>query len=64
MLKKIPEVAERLRVTPARLYALVRAGVLPRGVAVRIGRQVRINPKRLEAWLNEGGRGLSDGAEG
>ena len=54
----VPEAADLLRVSPARAYELVRTGVLPPGVGVRLGRQVRIDREKLESWLAEGGRGL------
>lgn len=49
------EVAEILAVTPARVYELVRQDVLPH---VRLGRQVRIDPDRLEEWIAAGGQAL------
>lgn len=58
MLYTVPEAAQVLRVTPARLYALIRARVLPAGVAVRLARQVRIRSEALDEWMRQGGRGL------
>lgn len=52
------EAAEILAVTPARVYELVRQDVLPH---VRLGRQVRIDPDRLEAWIAAGGQALPGG---
>lgn len=57
-LLRVPEVADRLGVTPSRLYDLVRTGALP---VVRIGRQLRVHPKQLEEWLAGGGVGLRGG---
>lgn len=51
----IPEAADLLAVSPARAYELARLGDLP---CVRIGRQVRIDPVRLRAWILRGGVGL------
>ena len=48
----IPQVAEVLGVSLARAYDLARRGWLP---AVRIGRQVRVDPEALAAWIREGG---------
>ena len=48
----IPEVARALNVSSARVYELVRRGLIP---AVRIGRQRRIHPDQFERWLSEGG---------
>ena len=52
------EVAEILAVTPARVYELVRRGMLPH---VRVGRQVRIDPAALDAWIAAGGQALPGG---
>lgn len=52
------EAAEILAVTPARVYELVRQDVLPH---VRLGRQVRIDPDRLEEWIAAGGQALPGG---
>ena len=49
----IPEVAEVLRVPPARAYELARAGLIP---AVRIGRQVRVDRDALQEWVDAGGQ--------
>ena len=49
----VKEVAEILRVPPARVYALVRQGQLP---AVLLGeRQVRIVEETLLEWIRSGG---------
>ncbi len=54
-LLRIDDVAELLDVSRARAYELVRAGLLP---VVRLGRQIRVDPAKLEAWLDAGGVGL------
>ena len=54
-LLRIDDVAELLDVSRARAYDLVREGLLP---VVRLGRQVRVDPNKLEAWLDAGGIGL------
>lgn len=59
-LLRMEEVAAYLDVTLARAYELVRQGVVP---AVRMGRQVRVDPERLEQWVAQGGRALEDEAE-
>ena len=41
-----------MNVTKQRAYALVREGKVP---AIRIGKQVRVDPDRIEEWLAEGG---------
>ncbi len=60
-LLRMDEVAAYLDVTLARAYELVRQGVVP---AVRIGRQIRVDPARLEQWVAQGGRALEDEADG
>lgn len=52
-----PEVAEILNVSVPRVYELIRAGVLP---SVRLGRQVRVDRRKLQAFLDDGGRCLPD----
>lgn len=41
-----------LRVTPHRIYQMARQGVLP---AIRVGRCLRIDEAKLQAWLDRGG---------
>jgi excisionase family DNA binding protein len=57
-LLKIRDVAERLDVTTQRAYELARIGVLP---AVKIGRQVRVAPAALDAFIESGGATLPGG---
>lgn len=47
--------AEKLNISRARVYDLVRKNVLPH---VKLGKQIKFDPLRLEAFINEGGRGL------
>ncbi len=47
-----PQVAARLRVPLHRAYELIREHRIP---AVRIGRQVRVDPDALELWIKSGG---------
>lgn len=42
-------------------YTIIREGILPRGVFVRLGRRVAINPAALEAWIAAGGQALPGG---
>ena len=51
----VPEVADALQVPLARVYQLVRHGLLP---GVYVGRQVRVDPGSLEEWVAQGGRQL------
>jgi putative molybdopterin biosynthesis protein len=52
------EVAQLLRVRTARVYELIRRGLLP---SVRIGRQVRVPLADLSRWIEAGGT-TDDGA--
>lgn len=55
-------VAARLSISKQRVYELARSGILP---VVRIGRQLRVDPRKLEEWIRQGGVGLSEsGREG
>lgn len=47
--------------TPQRVYTAVREGVLPIGVAVRLGRKILINEEKYQAWINAGGSALPGG---
>ena len=49
-------VARRLSVPRARVYELAKAGILP---VVRIGRQLRVEPTELNAWIRRGGTVLA-----
>ena len=53
--------AERLAVTLNRFYELVRQGIVPPGVVVRLGRQLRVHPERLEEFIARGGQALPGG---
>ena len=57
-LLRIEVVAEMLGVSRARCYELARKGLLP---AIRLGRQLRVDPVRLDAWLAAGGSPLPGG---
>ena len=49
------EAGERLGETAWRVRELVREGVIPPGVAVRIAKRVKLDPDRLEDWISGGG---------
>jgi excisionase family DNA binding protein len=53
--------AEILGVTQARFYELVRTQILPPGVIIRLGRQIRVDEDALEAWIRSGGQTLAGG---
>ncbi len=57
----VEETAEILQVSVQRVYEMVRTRVLPPGVAIRLGRQVRIDADALVEWLRNGGQSLSGG---
>jgi excisionase family DNA binding protein len=48
----IPHVAQRLGVSPQRAYELARLRLIP---TVRLGRQLRVDPGRLEEFIQGGG---------
>jgi predicted DNA-binding transcriptional regulator AlpA len=52
----IAKVASLLDISRHRAYTLARKGILP-GV-VRLGRQVRVDPDRLTAFIDSGGKPL------
>ena len=54
----LAETAERLSVTYARAAEMARQGLLP---VVRLGRQVRVCPRRLASWIANGGEPLPGG---
>lgn len=53
------EVCAKLRISPRTLYRLVGSHALP---SVRVGRQLRIDERMLDLWLETGARPLDDGA--
>lgn len=57
-LLSVEEVAPILGVSVARAYELCRTKMLPH---VRLGRQIRINPDRLNAFIENGGKCLAGG---
>lgn len=50
------DVAGMLRLAEARVYELVRRGMVP---AIRVGRQVRIPKRAFDEWLASGGSPLA-----
>ncbi len=45
----IPEVARFLKISKSKVYGLVQQGLIPH---VRIGKNVRIKDRDLQAWLD------------
>jgi len=56
MLLDVAQVAERLGVTPKRVYYYVARGFLP---TVRIGRQIKFSSDQIERWIEAGGTPLA-----
>jgi excisionase family DNA binding protein len=54
----IMEVCDRLAISYPRAAQLAREGILP---VVKLGRQTRIDPKRLEEFIQTGGKALPGG---
>jgi hypothetical protein len=40
---------------------MARCGILPAGVVVKLGRHWRVNPERLEEFIDNGGQALPGG---
>ena len=53
--------AQILGVSEGRLYEMVRTGLLPVGVVVRLGRQIRLDEDALVEWIKAGGQALPGG---
>jgi excisionase family DNA binding protein len=53
------EVAERLALTESGVYEMARQNRI--GGIVRVGRRVRFDPDKLEAWIEAGGQALPGG---
>ena len=59
----VKEAANVSRLRQERLYELIRVGVIPRGVVIRFGRQIRINGERWRDWMEAGGQAQPAGAD-
>jgi excisionase family DNA binding protein len=57
-LRTAEEIAPILRVKPERVYEMARLGILPKGVVIKLGRQVRFDEERLREWMQNGGKGI------
>ena len=53
--------ADMMDVSEQRAYEMVRVGIIPPGVAVRLGRQVRFAEDELRQWIAAGGQALPGG---
>jgi excisionase family DNA binding protein len=56
----VPAAAAILSIPVQRVYAMIRSGVLPPGVAVHFGRVVRIDLAALRAFIANGGATLDE----
>ena len=54
----VKPIAELLDVKPARVYELAQRDILPH---IKLGRQVRFDMAKVEAWLEAGGQALPGG---
>ena len=53
--------AQELAVSDKRAYEMCRTGILPPGVAIKMGRQWRVDMRALRQWIADGGQGLPGG---
>jgi excisionase family DNA binding protein len=60
-LEEISYAAQRLNKSVQQIYAMVREGILPSGVVVKLGRSIRIDPDALEEFIKSGGKPLEGG---
>ncbi len=60
-LTRVKKGAQVLAVSEGRLYEMIRPGLLPPGVVVHLGRQIRIDEDALAAWIKGGGQALPGG---
>jgi excisionase family DNA binding protein len=51
---QISQVSDLLEISDTTTRRLVKKGVLP---AIRVGRQIRIDQRRFQEWLDSGGGG-------
>lgn len=51
----IPQLAQRLGVTRAYVYQLIKAGKLGSPLVVQVGTRYKVNPEEVEKWIGSGG---------
>ena len=60
-LQSISEAAEQYGLNSVQLYRLISSGIIPAGVAVRVGRRVFIHRNRFADWIESGGGAFEGG---
>jgi hypothetical protein len=60
-LESVSSSARHIGISVGRFYDLVRNGIFPPGVVVRLGRQILIHPGRLDRFIEGGGKALPGG---
>lgn len=60
-LLSVEDVARICGISRTRVYNLVRDGVIPNGVVVHLGRQIRFHAENLNAWIERGGQTFPGG---
>jgi hypothetical protein len=60
-LQSVRSSARRIGISVGRFYDLVRNGIFPPGVVVRLGRQILVHPGRLDRFIEGGGKALPGG---
>lgn len=53
----MPQVAEILGVREQKVYIMARQGMFP---VVRLGRQLRADPDKLQEWIDRGGQTITE----
>lgn len=53
----MPQVAEILGVREQKVYIMARQGMFP---VVRLGRQLRTDPDKLQEWIDRGGQTITE----
>lgn len=53
----LPQVAEILGVREQKVYIMARQGMFP---VVRLGRQLRTDPDKLQEWIDRGGQTITE----
>jgi excisionase family DNA binding protein len=58
ILESVEYAAKRLNISTQRAYQLARESLIP---TVRLGRQIKVDPDELEAFIKNGGQALPGG---